>query len=1148
MTRSVRSRAALASLGILALAGLTPRAFAQGASAQVEGRVYDAATNRPIEGAQVYIGTRGIGAVTNAQGMYRIPPVPLGAAPRMTVDVKVRMLGYNQASKSIELQVAQVAKVDFALTTSAVQLNQVVVTGTGQAVETRKLGNTVAVVQAPDFAPIHSASELLQGREPGVSGLPSGGVTGEGTRIRIRGNASLSQSNEPMVFLDGIRIDNGGGSYGGASVSRLDDIDPSSIDRVEILKGAAAATLYGTEASNGVIQIFTKRGSSGAPKWEFDLEQSAIRYPVSRIKPNSGFVGCRNYTYTGPATAPTGYSCVPATAAAVAAQLDTVNKFYGRTYKPYDIIQTHNWADLMGTGRASTLNGSVTGGTNSVTYFISGRGAFEDGPINGKNVFASTDPLPWSNDTDRKLQGTANVSVIPSTKLRLGFRSSYTDAKNTTVQINNNIYAPGTLAMFAKPELANCNFSSMVAGQARCTGAGNQSGNTAFATTREAFLPNTSQQTKRFIGAMDGVYTPIPSVNLSSTVGVDVTTERSRLLRPFGWNVDNFTGNQVDGSADVTERLNRVVTLDSKASWNTQISEKLTSDLVGGVQGFITHGTYTGGFSQSFPGPGIEVASSGALSVQVYESYIQTVNGGFFAQDQLGWNNWTFVTIGGRYDYASAFGKNTPGVFYPKISASIVPSDRKGWNSNFLSTFRIRAALGRSGKQPGAFDKFTTYQSLAGELGAGLAPSNLGNQDLKPEVSTEIEGGAELGLLNNKYGIDFTLWKRRVTDALVNRQFPPSGGFRASQLDNIGLLDARGAEIGFKSLLVNRANVSLDVFANGAYLWQRITSMGGAAPIKVGGSYVRYRNYLREGYAPGALFAVQLPGPCGGTPRPATNAINNITCLNQGEVPYTSTALGIPGPARPATEAELKAWLGVPRNVLTALLPAIIRKPGLCALPGRVPTGVSSPTSCVVGDPLLNYVGKPTPDWQGAFGGTLTWRRNWRVGSLFEYKAGNYTVTNLTDAFRNSSPSLGGNNPMRARIEATLANPASTADQRYAAALEWANKMAALTPYDGLNQNEKGDFLRWRELSLTYQASPDLAARVGARSLALSLTGRNLVLWTKYSGIDPETNAVGRRDPNASGQAAIDNNFLDSVDAFGYPIPRRFSVSVRLGY
>ena len=138
-------------------------------------------------------------------------------------------------------------------------------TGAGIATEKRKLGNTIATLDAStlDNAPISDFSQMIAGREPGVVAMPSSGATGEGAAIRIRGSSSLSQLNEPIIYVDGIRVDRSAVSLSGTgNPSRLDDIPPESIERVEILKGAAAATLYGTEASNGVIQIFTKRGLS----------------------------------------------------------------------------------------------------------------------------------------------------------------------------------------------------------------------------------------------------------------------------------------------------------------------------------------------------------------------------------------------------------------------------------------------------------------------------------------------------------------------------------------------------------------------------------------------------------------------------------------------------------------------------------------------------------------------------------------------------------------------------------------------------------------------------------------------------------------------------------------------------------------------
>jgi hypothetical protein len=122
-------------------------------------------------------------------------------------------------------------------------------------------------------------------------------------------------------------------------------------------------------------------------------------------------------------------------------------------------------------------------------------------------------------------------------------------------------------------------------------------------------------------------------------------------------------------------------------------------------------------------------------------------------------------------------------------------------------------------------------------------------------------------------------------------------------------------------------------------------------------------------------------------------------------------------------------------------------------------------------------------------------------------------------------------------------NPASSADQRLEAARTWAYQLKALSPFDGLNQNEDGSFIRWREANVTYTAPASLAARIRARDLAITLAARNLALFTRYSGVDPEINAIGRV---AAG--GVDNNYLDAVDAFSWPIPRRLSISVRLGY
>ena len=236
MPVSVSARSASRLLHLLLFMSMPLAAARAQAPAIIEGRVIDAVTNRPLENVQVGIDNTQLGAITNAQGGYRITgvPVPGGSA---TVVVRVRAIGYSRETRTVTVTAGQTTTRDFSVTVSAVQLNQVVVTGSGQKTEVKRLGNTVAVIQPPANAPINDISNLLTAREPGVSGLVSGGLSGEGAKIRIRGNASLSQSNEPIIFIDGVRMNSGGGygigNGGGGSPSRIDDIDPSTIERVE---------------------------------------------------------------------------------------------------------------------------------------------------------------------------------------------------------------------------------------------------------------------------------------------------------------------------------------------------------------------------------------------------------------------------------------------------------------------------------------------------------------------------------------------------------------------------------------------------------------------------------------------------------------------------------------------------------------------------------------------------------------------------------------------------------------------------------------------------------------------------------------------------------------------------------------------------
>lgn len=1069
---------------------MAPSAQAQGATAIIEGKVSDAASSRGLEAVSVFIQDTRLGGVTNAQGTYRIAGIPVTGGSR-TVQVRVRALGYTPGAKAVTLTAGQTVKVDFALNTSAIQLNQVVVTGSGQKTETKRLGNTVAVIAPPANAPINDISNLLTAREPGLVGNLGGGLAGQGAQIRIRGNSSLSQSNEPIIFIDGVRMNNGasGGGGGGGAMTRLDDIDPNTIERVEVLKGAAAATLYGTEASNGVIQIFTKVGSQGAPRWTFAAQQDAVTFPDGRVAPNSGFARTD-------------------TAAA------RLSSYWGQPITAFVPFEVPVFQDnLTEVGQATSLGGTVTGGGNAVTYFASGRLYSENGPFGGKDLGVATDEV-------RRIQTSANLTLTPFKNFRMRFNNNYYNIQNKTPETNNNIYGVNSLAYMARPELANCNLSA-VAGPGRCTGAGNQFGNQAFMTVREAMGQINESAINRYLGSLDMSYNQTPNLTYSATLGYDYTAGRDIGFSRFGYNVDQFTSQTVTGARGVFNDNTRVGTLDAKVAYNKAIGSSWTTSTVGGVQVFNTNQKTTSANSQAFPGPGIEVVGAGGTAITNGESLLTTINGGYFGQTQLGWNDWVFGTVGGRYDFSSAFGENAPGVFYPKASLSVVPSDRKSWNSTRLSTLRFRAAWGQSGRQPGAFDKFTTFQPLTSEFGAGLAPQNLGSEDLKPEISTEIEGGFEAGFFDNRLSLEMTYWDRKVRDALVSRQFPSSGGFRNTQLTNIGEISANGLELNVRVFPIRTATSSLELFANAAYLKQTLTSLGGAPPIKVG--YFRYRGFLKEGDPLGSLYEPLLATACpsGG---PATNSAGRpIACYNAA----TEAPINFNGRGTAATQAELLAYFATPRDILNSGVQATLQ-PLLADYQG---TGIL----------FEQRNGDVFPDWTGALGGTYRFKKNWRVQTLFEYRTG-FQVQNLTDGFRLSQhPSIGSNKIEFSNIHATLLNPASTPEARVAAAQLYVTKYRRLLE-PGLNQGQDGTFMRLRELALTYDVSPTLASKLGARTMSITASGRNLLLWTKYPGVDPEVNAIDRS------ASTLDQNFLASTEAFGVPVPRRFSFAVNFGF
>jgi len=376
---SLRRRLIIASL---ALASIPPTALlpAQGSTGTVRGQVTRTAPDAPVGAAQVFVvGTR-VGGVTDAQGRYTFTEVPTG-----THTIRVRALGFHPADKTVDVAAGQTVTVDVVVTSAPVSLDEVVVTGTAGSARKREVGNSIGQVKASEAPEVTSnVSNMLAGRVAGVTVAGNTGNSGSGAAIRLRGTTSVALTNQPLIYVDGVRTrsdeyprngiftgttQRGANAYG----SPLNDINPEDIDRVEIVKGAAAATLYGTDAAAGVIQIFTKRGTQGAARWQAQF--------------NTG--------------------------------INKLQKF-GTDSVPLLFMDP-----FVRNGMRYGGNLQVAGGAgDAMRYLVSGGGDYTEGVL--------------PNDNEKKYQLRTNMDFIPLKKVAMSWSSAYTNNLVSQTPAGNN--------------------------------------------------------------------------------------------------------------------------------------------------------------------------------------------------------------------------------------------------------------------------------------------------------------------------------------------------------------------------------------------------------------------------------------------------------------------------------------------------------------------------------------------------------------------------------------------------------------------------------------------------------------------------------------------------------------------------------------
>jgi TonB-dependent starch-binding outer membrane protein SusC len=739
---------------------------------------------QPISGAQVALVGTGLGTLTNASGKYTIVNVPAAQ-----YRIRVQMIGHRPVEDPITVTAGTTTTQNFVLKRQVIALDEVVVTGTAGAARQREVGNAVSQI---DVAAINEApanlGTLLQGRTTGATITQSSAAAGSGSMIRLRGNVSVAMSNQPLIYVDGVRLRSDGyqrnvpitGSdlrSGNDIASPMNDINPNDIERIEIIKGAAAATLYGTEAAAGVIQIFTRSGRAGKPQWTLQTDQ--------------GFVHSLPFG-PDPSTAPPG---------------DTIPQIYRDSF-PSRFAGLPDRGVSRAGGTSSYLfidpwlrNGpqkhysvSVAGGGDALRYFASGSATNDDGV------------LPNDNETKRVVRG--NFSFTPIPNLLFSWNTSYTQDNISNTPAGNNAHGL-TLNAFRRDR------------------------NYASNDRPEVVDKLLDQEINSYINHLvtGSTITWSPTVNLSNrfTVGFDRAEIENRNLRPFGF---------VSAPQGIlSDRYNSYqnLTLDYAGNYARQIRNGLRSTLSWGGQGVTTDSRETSAYGENFPGPGNPVVASAGTTLG-FESRQRVVNAGGFGQVLFDLKNRYFLTAGLRIDGNSAFGQNLGLQTYPKLSASWVASDESYWPAA-IPEMKVRFAWGQSGRAPGAFDAVRTWENAGGTGWGGqpaFFPLNVGNPDLGPERTSEIELGFDAAAFGDRVSTQFTYYSRNITDALFNARQIPSLGFLNSQLENVGTMTSSGVELTTTVTAVRRSNFEWSVGGSLYTSSNEVKSLGGAADFSLG--------------------------------------------------------------------------------------------------------------------------------------------------------------------------------------------------------------------------------------------------------------------------------------------------------------------------
>jgi TonB-linked SusC/RagA family outer membrane protein len=1011
----------------------------------VSGRVTDSASGKGVSGATVAIVNTKLSTLANDNGDFVLRNAPVGAQV-----VAVKVFGYKSQRRVVTVVESGRVTLRIALPPTATVLSGVVTTATGQQ-QRLAVGNDITVLNADSIihvAPVHSITDMLETRVPGLVVQRTSGVPGAPSRLRLRGSSSVLASDDPIVIVDGVRIyadqsgstaglDPSSGSSstlrtgGGSSVasgyttnasggstalfpyagpSALDQIDPNSIETIEVLKGPSATAIYGSDAANGVIVVTTKHGHAGPAHWS--LSVNAGRTTLPGAWPLNYFPFGHDVTSTGVfPTSPTSGQCAPGNAL-IAPQSCTLDSLVA-----YQALNDPQLSPL-GTGWNRDVSLTVSGGSDAITYSVTGSASNQTGylhlPDAVADVFDSahgfsaphwmTHPdayTTYSGQSAMSAQLGRSGAALTLTNALLQSHQQQSSLQGVLGRLSQNYYGSGAIA------------SSVLS--------------KAFPQIYERAQLQTTTFTN---GLTLNGWAPWPWLPLRATAGLQVRSTDNTAWLPRDYELsgrDTLGAYGVSRGSDVTKTLMIGTTLLGSQPVSVAVGVNVTA-----VSSTNYNASTTGlPVGVSVPTQFVYANNGGPTQTQ-----FNTATYGWYVVPTFHLHGRLFISPGLRLDGGSASGTSAQTNIFPKTDVSWVAVDRQGTTPlfGFLTTLRPRVAFGIAGVQPGPTEQYrlsvpgqvTPYVTSGTAAPVGvLTTFTLGNTQIHPERSREMEGGADVQLWGDRVSLTLTAYDKLRHDAIERVSVAPSVlpvslfGLSGSYYANVGDIRNRGIEAQMTARLVDLR----------AMQWSMT------------GMFSHNNNLMLR------------------APAETTNPIQ------QGAGVYTQFKPGYP----------IDGMWAYP----------------ILGYDDSNGDGFIEPNEVRVGDSLA-YAGSATnPNYQLNISTTVSFLNNrLSITTALDYQHG---LSQLRDL---------GNNYQWLSVFDPAASPSVGA--AIAASIPSTGSVTAPT---GIGLIQTVNVLRWQSLSINYLVPPSLSTRLRVPSLSLALQGSNLGLHTNYRGKDPNVNA-----------------------------------------